>query len=182
MAAPNVLCSAKTRCHFAAYRTNLVQMMFRLTLVNTTEHVESARRLFREYAGSLGVDLAFQDFESELRDLPGEYAPPRGRLFLAFEEESEAGCGALRPLDVEICEMKRLYVRREFQGRGLGQQLAETLIQEARGIGYRAMRLDTLPMMLQAQELYRKLGFVEIAAYRYNPVPGSRFLELDLTV
>lgn len=182
MAAPHVLRSAKTRCLFAADCATLWQMIFRLALAHAPEHVESARGLFREYAASLGLDLSFQYFESELRDLPGEYAPPRGRLFLAFEAEREAGCGALRPLDEEICEMKRLYVRREFRGRGLGRQLAETLIQEAREIGYRAMRLDTLPVMPQAQELYRMLGFVEIAAYRYNPVPDSRFLELDLTV
>lgn len=156
--------------------------MFRIASVKSPEEIVLARTLFLEYAASLGLDLAFQNFESELRDLPGEYAPPRGRLFLAFEEKREAGCGALRPLDEEICEMKRMYVRREFRGRGLGRQLAETLIQEAREIGYRAMRLDTLPVMPRAQELYRTLGFVEIAAYRYNPVPGSRFLELDLTV
>ena len=156
--------------------------MFRFILVNTAEQVETARSLFREYAASLGLDLSFQNFESELRELPGEYAPPRGRLYLAMEEEREAGCGALRALDEERCEMKRLYVRREFRGRGLGTSLAERLVQEARELGYRAMRLDTLPMMEAAQELYRKRGFVEIEAYRYNPVAGTRFMELDLTV
>jgi ribosomal protein S18 acetylase RimI-like enzyme len=146
--------------------------------------VELARELFREYSTALGVDLCFQDFERELRELPGKYAPPAGRLFIAYDfaaaRKQPAGCGALRPIDASFCEMKRLYVRPEFRGRGLGRTLAESLITTAREIGYSAMRLDTLPSMREAHKLYRALGFHEIAPYLHNPVPGSFFLELDL--
>jgi ribosomal protein S18 acetylase RimI-like enzyme len=156
-------------------------MKFRLIPAQTPQRVDAARELFREYAASLGVNLCFQNFDGELRGLPGAYGPPRGRLLLAYSQEREAGCGALRPLDEETCEMKRLYMRREFRGQGLGRQLAGRLIREAREMGYRTMRLDTLAEMREAQELYRRLGFVEIAAYRYNPVAGTRFMELDLS-
>jgi GNAT superfamily N-acetyltransferase len=142
--------------------------------------VETARTLFREYADGLGVDLAFQDWEHELADLPGAYAPPRGALFLAADGTEVLGCVALRPLDPETCEMKRLYVRPQGRGFGLGRRLAEQVIDEARRLGYARMRLDTLPFMSDAQELYRRLGFHEIAPYRHNPIPGSRFLEKDL--
>jgi ribosomal protein S18 acetylase RimI-like enzyme len=147
--------------------------------------IELARGLFHEYANSLGVDLCFQNFDRELSELPGDYAPPRGRLFLAYHfsenaEQQLAGCGALRSLSTEICEMKRLYVRPEFRGHGIGRALAEGLAAAAREIGYRAMRLDTLPAMREAQELYAAMGFHEIAPYTHNPVCGSRFLELDL--
>jgi putative acetyltransferase len=142
--------------------------------------IEYARSLFRAYADSLGIDLSFQDFDRELRELPGDYAPPRGRLLLAFDAERVAGCGALRDLGEDVCEMKRLYVVPAFRSKGAGRVLAEALIAAAREIGYRAMRLDTLPAMVQAQSLYRALGFREIAPYRYNPVPGTQFLELVL--
>lgn len=147
--------------------------------------VELAREMFREYAAQLGVDLCFQDFERELRELPGKYAPPAGRLLLAYDfsagGKQATGCGALRPMDADNCEMKRLFVRPEFRGRGIGRTLAESLIASAREIGYVAMRLDTLPTMHEAHELYRQLGFREIAPYYANPVPGSFFLELDLS-
>ena len=142
--------------------------------------VETARTLFREYADGLGVDLGFQDWEHELADLPGAYAPPRGALFLAEDGTEVLGCVALRPLDPETCEMKRLYVRPQGRGLGLGRRLAEQAIDEARRLGYARMRLDTLPFMSDAQELYRRLGFHEIPPYRHNPIPGSRFLEKDL--
>jgi ribosomal protein S18 acetylase RimI-like enzyme len=145
------------------------------------EDIETARKLFREYADGLGVDLAFQGWERELRELPGDYAPPRGALFLAEHEGGAAvGCVALRPLDPPLCEMKRLYVRPEGRGTGLGRRLAEQVIEEGRRLGYGAMRLDTLPSMADAQALYLRLGFREIPAYRYNPIAGTRFLELDL--
>jgi GNAT superfamily N-acetyltransferase len=138
--------------------------------------LDEIRVMLREYAAWLDVDLCFQNFEEELAGLPGDYAPPRGRLLFA----EGAGCVALRPIEQEICEMKRLYVRPEYRGSGLGRRLALAIIEEARGIGYRSMRLDTMPKMDGAQRLYASLGFRDIAPYRYNPEPGARFLELTL--
>jgi putative acetyltransferase len=160
--------------------------MVRIVQAISAAEVELVRGLFREYGDSLGVNLCFQNFDRELSELPGSYAPPRGRLFLAYHsapnnEERLAGCGALRPFSGGICEMKRLYVRREFRGLGIGRAIAEGLAAAARQIGYRAMRLDTLPGMREAQAMYAGMGFQEIAAYTHNPVCGSRFLELDLT-
>jgi GNAT superfamily N-acetyltransferase len=138
--------------------------------------LDEIRVMLREYARWLEVDLFFQNFEEELAGLPGDYRPPRGRLLVA----EGAGCIALRPIDDKICEMKRLYVRAEHRGTGLGRRLVLAVIEEAREIGYRRMRLDTMPKMDSAQRLYQTLGFRDIAAYRYNPEPGARFLELDL--
>jgi putative acetyltransferase len=141
------------------------------------------RALFQEYQEALGVDLGFQGFATELATLPGEYASPRGRLLLARDEDAVAGCVAMRPLDPlasEICEMKRLYVRPLFRAGGVGRQLAERVIAEARSIGYLRMYLDTLPTMAGAQRMYERLGFQEIPAYRHNPIAGTRFLGLDL--
>jgi GNAT superfamily N-acetyltransferase len=146
------------------------------------DDVAVARELFREYAGSLGVDLGFQGFESELAGLPGDYVPPRGRLLLAFDGDRAVGCAALRPLEAGVCEAKRLYVRPEARGTGLGRRLARALIEEARVAGYARMRLDTLPGMREAMVLYDSLGFQPIPPYRYNPVAGTRFLEKDLRV
>jgi ribosomal protein S18 acetylase RimI-like enzyme len=143
------------------------------------EHVPAVRALFEEYAGSLGVDLGFQDFERELAELPGEYAPPAGRLLLAFAPEP-AGCVGLRPFEPGICEMKRLYVRPAHRGSGLGRQLAEAIVAAGSDAGYERMRLDTLPTMAAARTLYRALGFVEIEAYRPNPIHGTTYFELDL--
>ena len=138
------------------------------------------RQLFQEYAGTLDIDLEFQGFAEELAGLPGEYAPPRGRLLLGFEGDQPAGCVGVRPLEAEVCEMKRLYVRPDFRGSGWGRQLALQAVEEAASARYRRMRLDTLPAMAGAQALYHALGFRPIPAYRYNPVPGTLFLELDL--
>jgi ribosomal protein S18 acetylase RimI-like enzyme len=142
--------------------------------------IAQARQLFTEYASSLATDLCFQDFEQELASLPGAYAPPAGRLLLGRAGEEVAGCVAMRPLAEDVCEMKRLYVRPAYRSRGTGRQLAESIIQTARDAGYRRMRLDTLPEMASAQRLYRELGFRSIAPYRYNPIEGTEFLELDL--
>jgi ribosomal protein S18 acetylase RimI-like enzyme len=147
---------------------------------DTPHAIAEIRRLFREYAASLDVDLCFQGFEQELASLPGAYAPPRGRLLLALDEGQSAACIALRPLGEDACEMKRLYVRPEFRGRSLGRQLAEVVIDTARTLGYAHMRLDTLPSMRDAIALYRFLGFVEIEPYYPNPVPGALFMELSL--
>lgn len=152
----------------------------KLLQVQTGPDVDLARELFREYHRSLNVDLCFQDFERELAALPGEYVPPSGRLFLCFEEETLAGCIALRKLDDLTCEMKRLYVRPGFRGKQLGKRLAEAVIEEGRVIGYTKMKLDTLPIMTAAIELYRTLGFRPTPPYRHNPIPGALFMELDL--
>ncbi len=159
--------------------------MILLEQADSAAIIALAREMFREYAAQLGVDLCFQDFERELRELPGKYAPPAGRLLLAYDLaagiKKTAGCGALRPIDATLCEMKRLYVRPEFRGRGIGRTLAESLIAAAREIGYAAMHLDTLPSMHEAHKLYNQLGFREIAPYYASPVPGTRFLELNLS-
>lgn len=144
------------------------------------ERVAAARRLFEEYAASLGFDLGFQGFAEELRDLPGAYAPPGGVLFLLVEGETVLGCVALRRLDGEAAEMKRLYLRSEGRGRGFGRALTEAALSEARRLGYRRVRLDTVPGMEAAQAIYRALGFREIGPYRENPIPGAAFLELEL--
>jgi putative acetyltransferase len=161
--------------------------MLRIEQASSDDQIALARELFLEYAKALSVDLCFQDFTSELQELPGKYAFPAGRLLLVYYNDAAAserlaGCGALRPLSAEICEMKRLYVRPEFRGRGIGRALTLALLSAAREIGYHALRLDTLPEMREAHKLYEELGFREIAPYCANPVEGVRYLELDLSV
>jgi putative acetyltransferase len=155
-------------------------MNLSVTEVLEASDIAEARQLFVEYASSLATDLCFQDFEQELASLPGAYAPPGGRLLLGRASGEVAGCVAMRPLGEDVCEMKRLYVRPAYRSLGAGRQLAESIIQTARDIGYRRMRLDTLPEMAAAQRLYRELGFRSIAPYRYNPIEGTEFLELTL--
>jgi putative acetyltransferase len=142
--------------------------------------VATCRELFLEYQEGLGVSLCFQNFDAELAGLPGDYAPPRGRLLLARHGAEPAACVALRPLPGGDAEMKRLYVRPAHRGTGLGRALAERIIGEARALGYGSLKLDTLPSMREAQALYGRLGFVATAPYNDNPVTGTRFLALDL--
>lgn len=154
---------------------------FSLTQVESQSQIEQARELFLEYAKSLGFSLCFQNFDKELADLPGDYAPPEGRLLLAEYESRVAGCVALHKLSDGTCEMKRLYLRPQFRGKGLGRILAERIIAEARQIGYTQMRLDTVePVMKDAVGMYRKIGFREIAPYRANPMAGTLYMELEL--
>ena len=151
---------------------------------NTPEELNALRSIFREYADSLQVDLCFQNFESELLELPGEYAEPRGALLMALVDEELAGCCALRPLDAvdyaNACEMKRLYVRQRFRGSGLGRQLVEAIMDSARLAGYDCMLLDTLDEMENARALYQDQGFEEIPPYYHNPIEGAHYLMVNL--
>jgi putative acetyltransferase len=143
--------------------------------------IAQARELFLEYAQSLGFSLCFQNFDKELDGLPGHYAPPEGRLLLAEYEDQLAGCVAMRALEPDACEMKRLYLRPQFRGKSLGRALADRIIAEARHIGYQSMRLDTVePVMKDAVAMYRKLGFKEISPYRSNPIAGAMYMQLEL--
>lgn len=144
------------------------------------DDMEMIRSLFLEYAAALGVDLSFQNFDEEIAGLPGAYVPPLGRLLIAFDMSHPIGCVALRQIDQETAELKRLYVRPEGRGRGAGRQLASSAVEFARRAGYGRIRLDTLPSMNEAAALYTSMGFVEISAYRHNPIAGTRFMELVL--
>jgi len=155
--------------------------MPRFVFAESPGDITQARALFEEYAAWLGINLCFQNFDKELAGLPGDYAPPNGRLLFAFDKEQLAGCVALRKIGEGVCEMKRLFVRPEFRGRGVGRKLTEAIIEEARRIGYQRMRLDTLPPKMNvAVGVYRSLGFKEIEAYYNNPVEGATFMELVL--
>ena len=150
----------------------------------THEQLEAAREILEEYAQGLGIDLCFQDFAGELRDLPGQYAHPHGALLLAWVDGQLAGCCAMRPLTTvdypNACEMKRLYVRKAFRQLGLGRELAQAILDAARVAGYRSVLLDTLDDMQMARVLYAELGFTEISPYYYNPIPGAHYLKADL--
>ena len=168
------------RLHVDTAPTSLID-----TITSADSHrLDDVREIFHEYAASLGVDLAFQDFERELQELPGEYSPPRGALLIATLEEVVAGCCALRPLDAvdypNAAEMKRLYVRKAFRGFGLGRQLAERCLDAAREAGYTCVLLDTLSDMEAARALYDELGFEEIPPYYHNPHAGAHYLKVEL--
>ena len=153
----------------------------RIFQANNQEDIEQARTLFKEYEAELGISLCFQNFDDELKNLPGDYAPPDGRLWLATDAAALAGCIALRKVAPGVCEMKRLFVRPEYRGTGLGRTLVESLIDEARKLGYTKMRLDTLAgRMDKAIGLYRSIGFVEIEPYYKTPIEDTKFMELEL--
>lgn len=152
----------------------------RVIQAESVEHIEQIRTLFVEYAESLGFSLCFQDFDKELAGLPGDYSAPTGCLLLAWADGEMAGCVALRRLADRVCEMKRMYIRPAFRGKGLGRKLAEAVVRRADAMGYRRMRLDTLPVMKEAIELYRSMGFGTIEPYYRNPIEGALYMELDL--
>ena len=154
--------------------------MAKIISAGTTEEVTQARTLFEEYASSLDFDLHFQNFQEELAGPPGDYAAPHGCLLLAWHGDQVAGCVALRKMERDICEMKRLYVRPASRNQGVGRSLARAIIDQAIKRGYARMRLDKVPAMKEAQALYQSLGFNRISPYRFNPVPGTAFLELTL--
>jgi ribosomal protein S18 acetylase RimI-like enzyme len=155
-------------------------MMVKIVHATIKEFIENAKTLIREYAESLEFDLDFQNFDQEMDDFPGQYDMPKGRLYLAMDENQPVGCVALRDLGDGICEMKRLYVRPNSRGKNIGKLLAKTVIDAAMELGYDRMRLDTIPSMRQANVLYKNLGFKEIAPYRFNPIEGATFFELNL--
>jgi ribosomal protein S18 acetylase RimI-like enzyme len=154
-----------------------------LSVVKVIEEYQykQVHELFLEYVDSLGIDLSFQNINTELQNIPGEYAPPEGCILLAMYRDQSAGCVALRKIDENICEMKRLFVKPDFKGKGIGRDLASSIIEEAITRGYHFMRLDTLPTMEQAISLYRSLGFYSIEPYRFNPIEGTMYMELKLT-
>jgi GNAT superfamily N-acetyltransferase len=155
--------------------------MNEIRLAETPEDMEIVATLFREYEAWLGLDLCFQGFEEELASLPGKYVAPDGRLYLAIVDGKPAGCIALRKLEDSICEMKRLYLNERARGQGLGRRLIETVIADAREIGYRKMRLDTYPAKMgKAVSLYEAYGFRPVEAYYPNPHADTLFMELSL--
>ncbi len=154
--------------------------MTEIRLAEMPRDLNDVRKLFLEYAASLSMGLEFQNFESEVAALPDKYEPPNGQLLLAWSNNEAVGCVAFRPLDPETCEMKRLYVQPELRGTGLGRRLAERICKEARAAEYSRICLDTLPTMAKAIRLYTDLGFEPIEPYVFNPIPGARFLALQL--
>jgi putative acetyltransferase len=154
---------------------------FEIVPATSPTQIDSVRELFLEYARSLSFNLCFQSFEQELAALPGDYAPPNGRLLLLTRANQTAGSVALHKIDDETCEMKRLYVRPQFRGLGLGKMLANKVVADARGIGYKRLRLDTIEAdMKTAVAMYRDMGFREIAPYRPNPIETALYMELEL--
>lgn len=155
-----------------------------LRLAQFPDDTETVRALFMDYQADLGIDLCFQGFDAELAGLPGEYASPAGSIFLASVDGEPAGCCAFRALTntdhLDACEMKRLFVRRAFRGFGLGRQLVERVMTDARLAGYTTMLLDTLSDMESARALYQESGFVEVAPYYHNPIAGAHYLKVDL--
>jgi putative acetyltransferase len=150
--------------------------MLQVTQAQRADEIDIVRSLLREYQQRLGVDLSFQGFAAELDALPGSYAPPSGRLLLAWHEQAPVGCVALQRIDASRAEMKRLYVPPSARGLGVGRKLVAQLLSDAQAIGYSEVVLDTLPTMSEAQRLYRQFGFRDIEPYRPNPIAGTRYL------
>ena len=156
---------------------NVIQFKY----LTRQDKLQEVKQLFLEYSKSLNVDLAFQNFETEMKLLPGKYGPPHGALILALINDNPAGCAALRKISEDTCEMKRLYVRVDYRGLGIGKCLITMILEEASKLNYNYIRLDTLPTMKKAQELYISLGFYDIEPYVYNPIKGTRYMELKLS-
>lgn len=154
--------------------------MLKLIEAQSPEEIDIAKVLFQEYASSLDFCLCFQHFNEELKEIQTIYSPPHGCLFLAFFDNQPAGCVALRKLEDDICEMKRMYVKPKFRSKGIGRALTEKIIEKAKSAGYKKMRLDTVSTMKEAISLYRSLGFKEIQPYTHNPIKGALFLEINL--
>jgi GNAT superfamily N-acetyltransferase len=154
--------------------------MIHIRKPESEDDIEVARELILEYGRLRNFDAAMGDYEKELAELPGEYSSPQGCLLLAFFDDYPAGCIALRKIDDDFCEMKRLYVKPKYRGKKVGKALVLELIKEACQIGYKFMRLDNHPWMIEAESLYLSVGFKEIEAYRFNPIEGAKFFELDL--
>ena len=154
--------------------------MARIVEAKTGNLISSAKQLIKEYTTSLGIDLSYESFDREMAEFPGAYARPGGRLLVAIEDGDSAGVVALRRLSNDVCEMKRLYVRPSFRGKGIGRKLARRVIEEAKGIGYSRIRLDTLSSLKEAISLYDSLGFKRIPPYRLNPNEGVIYMELFL--
>jgi len=155
-------------------------MMIEIVEANTKILITKVKELFLEYSESLGFDLSFQNFDAELDNFPVQYSPPTGSLFLALSQNLPIGCVGVRYFEDDICEMKRLFVKPNFRGKRVGRLLAEAAVKAGKILGYERMRLDTLPTMEKANHLYRSLGFIEIEPYRYNPIEGAKYLELNL--
>lgn len=160
----------------------VVNNIIKFKYITRLDMIEDVKQLFLEYAISLKVDLAFQDFESEIKLLPGKYGPPHGVLIIALVDDNAAGCIALRKISEDTCEMKRLYVRDDYKGLGIGKNLIKMILKDASRLNYDYIRLDTLPTMKKAQELYTSLGFYDIEPYVYNPIKGTKFMELKLKI
>ncbi len=156
-------------------------MQITTTTATSEPDFELAKNLMREYAATIGVDLTFQDFENECNNVAIRYAKPDGAFVIAHHNDHPIGCFGIQKIDSRTCELKRMYLRREVRGQGLGEKLLTTAIQTAAALNYQFMRLDTLPSMTSAIRLYQKLGFKEIEPYRFNPIEGSKFMEIDLT-
>jgi GNAT superfamily N-acetyltransferase len=155
--------------------------MIKLRSAQTENDYALAKDLFVEYASQLGVDLSFQNFSNELEKIRTEYGPPTGVIILVFDEEENAiGCFAIRKFQDSVCELKRMYLRNEFQGKGIGKVMLKKAITIGSELGYERMRLDTLPTMESAIQLYSKVRFYEIEPYRFNPVQGTKYFEIQL--